>query len=186
MRVHLGKYRSFPLQYAGETLFEKLFGIGLYDESKFTRTHKIAAGAINLVINLFRPIGNWWENTERKCVVKIDPWDTWNVDETLSRIIHPLLVAYKDATVGWFMVEETDAPEHLRIPEWNPNLPKDELLLQRIRNEELEKKRFEWVLDEMIYAFEKVKTAGGWYDNIDERVSNGLRLFGKYFRNLWN
>ena len=72
--------------------------------------------------------------------------------------------------------------------------------------------RWEWVLNEMIWAFEQKARDGGWegdyYDFEDdpdglfglkmtrnddegrkahqERMSNGFRLFGKYYEALWD
>jgi hypothetical protein len=51
--------------------------------------------------------------------------------------------------------------------------------------------RWDWVLDEMIYAFSyKVEESNGkddenWRENY-KRVDNGFRLFGKYYQNLWD
>ena len=72
-------------------------------------------------------------------------------------------------------------------------------------------KRWEWVLDEMIWAFEqktidweeqyygewvedKSNLLGGRHASTDydglkahqARMSNGFRLFGKYYENLWD
>jgi hypothetical protein len=50
-------------------------------------------------------------------------------------------------------------------------------------------KRWDYVLDEMIYAFEQVQD--DCCINLAEetewkRVNNGLRLFGKYYTGLWD
>jgi len=60
-------------------------------------------------------------------------------------------------------------------------------------------KRWDWVMDEMIWAFEQ-KNKDNWmapyyeYNKWDrdavkaeqERISNGFRLFGKYYESLWD
>lgn len=49
-------------------------------------------------------------------------------------------------------------------------------------------KRWDWILDEMIFAFDQ-KNKDKWEDKNEElhrRVSNGFRLFGKYYENLWD
>jgi len=59
--------------------------------------------------------------------------------------------------------------------------------------------RWDWVMDEMIHAFEQ-KCKDDWqayyysYNDWDmegmkaeqERISNGFRLFGKYYEALWD
>ena len=59
-------------------------------------------------------------------------------------------------------------------------------------------KKWDWVLDEMIFAFEHICgededwDIGLWKADVVEwtavgnRVQNGLRLFGKYYRGLWD
>jgi len=58
--------------------------------------------------------------------------------------------------------------------------------------------RWNWVLDEMIYAFDSkankddvymrfdIKTQREAMDTEQERISNGFRLFGRYYENLWD
>jgi hypothetical protein len=64
--------------------------------------------------------------------------------------------------------------------------------------------KWDWVLDEMIFAFEHICgdnedwDSGLWKIDVDEwprprlrittgdRIQNGLRLFGKYYRGLWD
>jgi len=58
--------------------------------------------------------------------------------------------------------------------------------------------RWNWVLDEMIYAFDckankddvwmrfDIKTQREAMDTEQERISNGFRLFGRYYENLWD
>ena len=58
-------------------------------------------------------------------------------------------------------------------------------------------KRWDWVLDEMIYAFDCKANKDDVYMRFDikdkdamnaeqERISNGFRLFGKYYESLWD
>lgn len=50
-------------------------------------------------------------------------------------------------------------------------------------NEELGIHQWCWILDEMIWTFETIISDEMHYDRV--RVCNGLRLFGKYYMNLW-
>jgi len=145
---------------------------------------------------------------ERKISVKIDPWDTWNMDHTLALIIHPMLLQLKKTKHGSPYTDDEDIPADL-------NLDQEKHFAER----------WEWVLDEMIWAFSqiidddaesqfhsgnhdmiwedeefegiKIKKLSkgpkdtykfdkeGW-EKWHERKRNGLKLFGKYFENLWD
>jgi hypothetical protein len=51
--------------------------------------------------------------------------------------------------------------------------------------------RWNWVMDEMIFAFEFILDDDNRYSHkfdqvVEDRVANGLSLFGKYYRGLWD
>ena len=78
--------------------------------------------------------------------VKIDRYDTWSMDHTLAHIVLPMLKQLKATKHGSPLVDDEDAPEHLRSTaapakenEWDTD---DNLHL-----------RWEWVMNEMIFAF---------------------------------
>ena len=121
----------------------------------------------------------------RKINVKIDPWDTHSMDDTLAHVIHPMLVQlaeYCGRHGGCAMVDDEDVPIHLRE-----------------EGEEQYYPRWAYILDEMIWAFgEYVGEEGDaqFFDDAgeldvaglhayQERKTNGLRLFGKYYQGLW-
>lgn len=157
---------------------------------------------------------------ERKMYVKIDKWDTWNMDETLAFIITPMLKQLKNTKHGAPYVDDEDVPEELKSSSAEP-LTQEQKDIGDIDNNHF--KRWDWVLDEMIWAFEQ--TTLDWeqqyysgkslplkfnkIDNSDyyeleenpkdtfkvdmegikkheERMINGYKLFGKYYRNLWD
>ena len=140
-------------------------------------------------------------------IVKIDYYDTWSMDTTLSPIILKMLIQLKETKHGFGLIDDEDAPKHLRsiyaLPknswEWDDNA----------------EARYEWVLDEMIWAFTQLtdpKSDDKFYDHSDvdpnekdfmkqirqtkfnsegytahqDRIQNGMCLFGKYFRTLWD
>ena len=133
--------------------------------------------------------------------VHIDPWDTWSMDATLAPIILPMLKQLKETKQGapWVAVE--DVPTDLR--------PTADEVLQYGADGSTDDKffaRWDWVLGEMIHAFEQ-KCADDWTEQFciddpdaewgfrmdsegiekeQQRISNGFRLFGKYFENLWD
>ena len=92
-------------------------------------------------------------------VIKIDRWDTWSMDHTLSPIILPMLKQLKTAKHGSPFVDDEDVPEHLRSTapgardkcenEWDTD-----------DNHHL---RWDWAMDEMIFAFE-CKVDDSWED----------------------
>src|SRR6056300_465021 len=140
----------------------------------------------NCTINLFL------DRREQKVKVRIDKWDTWSMDHTLASIVLPMLKQLKATTHGAPNVDPEDVPKELR--------PKKQDVLKYNEIGETDDKFFErwnWVLDEMIYAFESKATKEDVYMRFDiddkegmrkeqERISNGFRLFGKYYEGLWD
>ena len=154
---------------------------------------------------------------ERKIKIQIDPWDTWSMDNTLAHIVLPMLKQLKATQHGAPNVDAEDVPEELRKSE----------LVGEYDVDENHFKRWEYVLDEMIFSFEskltdweeqfwKVKPEIDWEDPMipekvvdgleayqlkwktegecdweartayQTRITNGFRLFGKYYEGLWD
>ena len=120
--------------------------------------------------------------------IVIHDWDTWSMDHTLSYIIVPMLKQLKETKHGAPAVEFKDVPEELMPPDAEAV---KKLYMQNGETDENFFKRWDWVLDEMIWAFTYKR------DNFDtlmdkdpkaaqERMTNGFRLFGKYYENLWD
>jgi hypothetical protein len=99
------------------------------------------------------PFLQWVNDTRQKLpwnkdVVKIDYWDTWSMDHSLATIILPMLKQLKATKHGYGMIDDEDVPKELssiyalpkEIWEWDGNA----------------EKRYDWVLDEMIWAFEQL------------------------------
>jgi len=127
--------------------------------------------------------------------IEIEPFDTWSMDYTLAPIILPMLIQLKETKNGAPDVDLDDVPEGLRptnTEEW-----------QKLYNETGDTddkffERWDWVLDEMIYAFDckankdevymrfDTKTERDAMDKEQDRISNGFRLFGKYYESLWD
>ena len=139
---------------------------------------------------------NWFGYSPKQTTsIKIHDYDTWSMDHTLAPIILPMLIQLKETQHGAPAVDLEDVPQELRpsnTEEW-----------QKLYNEggETDEKFFErwdWVLDEMIYAFDckvnkdevymrfDIKTERDLMDKEQDRISNGFRLFGKYYENLWD
>jgi len=88
--------------------------------------------------------------------VKIDEWDTWSMDSTLGMIILPMLKQLKVHHHGAPFVDDIDVPEELR----STSAPPKENEWDTDANHF---KRWEWALDEMIFAFES-KQDESWQD----------------------
>ena len=129
---------------------------------------------INRIFDLFR---------EQKIKVRIDDYDVWSMDDTLALIILPMLNKLKEHKHGSAYVDNDDVPENLQYtPDpGNPDNPDHDNLIE---------KRWTYVLDEMIWAFDRKAKNDYLYDESYKesqmRMSNGFRLFGKYYEALWN
>ena len=142
------------------------------------------------------PWSNWLYDKfgyspEQKVKVHIDKWDTWSMDHTLAPIILPMLKQLKETKHGAPFVDLNDVPKELHGKK---------LTKKQKENGEVDDKHFErwdWVLDEMIYAFDCKANKDDVYMRFDiddredmkaeqERISNGFRLFGKYYESLWD
>ena len=114
---------------------------------------------------------------KQRISVRIDSHDVWNLDSTLAHIIVPALKKYLEETHSYGIVDNEDVPESLRVEDpYNPG-------------EELGVARWEYVVREMIVAFETILEDEDVFDkesDIVKRQDNGLRLFAKYYRGLWS
>lgn len=137
-------------------------------------------------------IGSYTDDSVRNINVVIDEYDTWNMDETLSYIVLPMLKQLKETKHGAPNVDWEDVPRELR--------PSAEELRAYNKNGETDEhffNRWDYVLDEMIYAFDCKANKDEVYMRFDiddrkamnkeqRRISNGFRLFGKYYESLWD
>lgn len=124
--------------------------------------------------------------------VVIHSYDTWNMDHTLALIILPMLKQLKATTHGAPAVEFQDVPEELHPANAEEA---SKLYWQNGETDENYFKRWDYVLDEMIYSFDCKANKDEPYIRIEDieeakreqaRISNGFRLFGKYYEGLWD
>ena len=162
----------------------------------------------DFVQTLYVPINIFLDKRTQKVKVHIDRWDTWSMDHTLALIILPMLVQLKESKHGAPNVDNADVPKELRATK--------KQIEAYGKKGDVDPKHFErwdWILDEMIWAFEQKcrdhweedyygpyiegegdGILGGHFEWTDdegrqkhqERMSNGFRLFGKYFESLWD
>ena len=145
MKIYINKYRYHWI--SPYTICEKIcFWRDIdYDEPWVVKTSNFLmpfCEGLQKFLDIVHPKINY---------VKIDKWDTWGMDSTLAMIILPMLKQLKATKHGSPFVHDKDVPEELRSKnaepkehEWDPD--------------SLHHKRWEWVLDEMIWAFEELNT----------------------------
>lgn len=189
MKVYIGKYKNWigPYQIAEKILFWKESGYEdgniVYRFGDWLATDKHGNDS------WLTKFCNWVHSKRNRTIkVRIDPQDTWSMDHTLALIILPMLKQLKEKQIGSPIVADEDVPKKL--------LKADAF------------KRWNWVIDEMIFAFEdKVSDDKFQMDLIqnalsttgklskkdlkklqdhDKRVKNGFRLFGVYYGGLWD
>lgn len=108
-----------------------------------------------------------WIHSKKKRTIKvhIDRWDTWGMDHTLAYIILPMLKQLKATKHGAPQVDIDDVPKHLKptkkaLAAYNKDGTTDEQFFDR----------WDWVLDEMIFAFDS-KVNDGWEDQFETGTS---------------
>jgi len=139
--------------------------------------------------------------------VKIDRWDTWSMDHTLANIILPMLKQMQYTKHGAPHTDDEDVPEYLRS---HMAQPKE----NEWDTDSLHFMRWDWIIAEMIWAFEQKVNPDSdepffdhsvcngkapWdkdyvgpkfdvegYTKHHDRMQNGFVLFGKYYQNLWD
>lgn len=120
------------------------------------------------------------DKKRRKIVVRIDPYDTWSMEHTLAHIILPMLKQLKATKHGSPAVDNEDVPAVLHPPADYQDSYIDPMW----------HKRWDWVMDEMIWAFEQIvkdpEVSVEDYKEHYERVKRGTALFGKYYQGLWD
>lgn len=95
---------------------------------------------------------SWIHSKQQRSIqIRIDRWDTWSMDHTLAHIILPMLKQLRETTHGAPYVDDKDVPKELRSTSAKP-LTKEEKDMGAV--DELHFKRWDWVLNEMIFAFE--------------------------------
>jgi hypothetical protein len=209
MKVYISKYRNHWL--SPYIILEKVFFWREidYDEpiiEKWADRLEPFSKVLQDVLDFIHP---------RVEYVKIDHWDTWSMDHTLSSIVVPMLKQLKEVKHGAPLVDDEDVPEELKS---TSAPPKEEYDV-----DDNHFKRWDYVMDEMIFAHQS-KLDDDWQDQFytgvadyvhekdesgklyqmkegpnhtqkvdwdgmhayEARIRNGFRLFGKYYQGLWD
>jgi hypothetical protein len=153
--------------------------------------------------------------------VKIDPWDTWSMDHTLAEVILPMLKQLKATKHGSPFIDDEDVPVHLQSEGYKKGKRRKKKgvelqahALDMGDEDSTIHDRWDWVLNEEIWAFEQMlddskgedkffdhSNSGGlpWSEDYvapkcdwdglkahQARMQNGFRLFGKYYLAHWD
>lgn len=105
---------------------------------------------------------------KRKIHVHIDRWDTWNMETTLGYIVRPMLKQLFENKHGAPWVDDEDVPEELR------STSARELTEEEKNNGHTDDnhfKRWDWVMNEMIFAFESLD--GGENQDWEDQFTTG-------------
>jgi hypothetical protein len=207
MKVYLGPYPNWfgPYQVA-----DMLQYVGVSEPTCF----KIGKWLSKTWLGAF---AEWFHEKfrQRRVVVKIHKYDTWNIDGTLNPIILPLLKQLRDTQHGSPFVDDADVPEYLRTTAAPPLTEAEKATASP---DKLHWARWKWVLNEMIWAFEQLndpdheaefwdrsapipETAAEMINQVNSgrvrcdwdglkaheaRIKRGTTLFGKYYQCLWD
>jgi len=193
MKIFIGKYRERWISNLEDFYLDKRYNEsdkfkGTLPEDKISRflekVDDIIQTFLNKTVNLYYDRENF---RSQRSYIKIDDYDVWSMDTTLAHIIVPMLERLKECKHGAPVVDLEDVPEELRCTE------------EEFKSSDTDEnffKRWDYVMDEMIWAFKKDiesdlimlwdKDDNTEYEKASKRLENGHRLFGKYYNGLWD
>jgi hypothetical protein len=159
MKVYIGPYVNWfgPYQIAEKILFWK----DKYDDDDDAIDRlgdwlaKNRKGKDSALTKFCQWINN---KRKRKVSIRIDYTDVWSMDNTLALIVVPMLEKLRENVVSGPSVDDEDVPENLRSTA-APALTEEQKNCGHTDDNWF--KRWEWVLDEMIWTF-KQHSNDGW------------------------
>jgi hypothetical protein len=193
MKIKIGPYKNWfgPYQLA-----ELLKYVGFKEDT----TDKIGK---YLSTTFVRSFLEWIHSKRhRKISVKIHDYDVWSMDSTLAFIILPMLEKIKEDKQGTPFIDDEDVPINIRNGDdyseekWLYILEEMIFAFKSKNTPWIEKfysGNCEFVLKEIMSGnFELVKWPSDTFKidfegkkKYQDRISNGFRLFGKYYESLW-
>ena len=194
MRVYIGPYINWFGPYQ---LCDLLQHVGVSED----KCHELGDKLADTWVGDFL---TWVHSKKsRKIKVRIDNYDVWSMDHTLSFIILPMLKKLREVKHGYPGVDAEDVPEEMR-----------KVVDPEDFHSAYQEEYWDWVLNEIIWAFEQqvdddadskffdhseCDPKGGFEDNFgklkidragldawQKRKNNAFKLFGKYYENLWD
>lgn len=122
----------------------------------------------------------------RKIKVHIDRYDTVSLDHTLALIILPCLIQLKNTQQGMPVIKEADVDPNQESFDFGDDLES----MQYEKNTKI----WNEIMDKMIWSFQQLTVDYKNGVNIksdarplyEERLQEGLTLFGTYYLALWD
>lgn len=207
MKVKIGPYVDWfgPYQLAEKILF---FIPKVKDEDGFEENAEI-------VENLGSRLAESWiadflqaryDRKKRKVKIHIDKYDTWSMDATLAMIIVPMLKQLKETSHGYpaefhdCHAIPDDPDFDAGFEEWKKTLDKMIWAFEQLADGDWESQYYSGEVDFQTVPCEDkpgfselVKGPNDTFkvdrDGIkshSERIDEGVALFGKYYRSLWD
>ena len=123
---------------------------------------------------------------KQRVKIKIHKWDTWSMDHTLAPIILPMLVQLKATNHGY--------PADLTEKKWDSIMDEMIWAFEQKCRDDWESDYYEYRelgLEEEGKADNQFGLKLVWEDREGQkahqkRMTNGFKLFGKYYENLWD
>jgi hypothetical protein len=194
MFVYFGPYRRY---YGVYTLVDPLRFLGVGEDRRQSIAVWLEKTWVAKTLRYFSE-----HRKDRLSFVRISRQDIWSMDDTLAKIILPMLKKLKEIQIAAPEVFESDVPSEVWSAIRTQDKTIEEIDVEQLNIEEkaLETMtyRWNWVMSEMIWAFEQLNT--DWesefyqdnefkfeeYKKKKVRIERGLQLFGKYYLHLWD
>lgn len=216
MKVNLGPYPDAFIKTTGLVHKWFQFRYKKWDweveEKDYDRLDRIFIGAVKSIDAILDPINRIGYRRKRKQKVVIHPYDVWSADHTLALITLPILKMLRENKTGSVHVDPKDVP-HIgkgkktdfghgddKIPDrWNWVLDEMIWTFEQLVDEEEGRQHYyvPYKDGEKVHRVsffketeEQARARGRFdvklYRQYQKRIDNGLRLFGKYYRGLWD
>lgn len=143
----------------------------VWDE-RFEKFSDFLQSILNATVNKIQ------DKRKRKLKVKVDYYDVWGADHTLAMIILPTLKKLKEVKHGSPHVDPEDVPDELK--------PKEEPGPDNGYTDDTVHDRWDWVLNEMIWAFEQIVDEESDNKFYDYSESDAAEAAGVPFEQTWS
>jgi hypothetical protein len=163
MRINIGPYINWVGPYQIIDLLKK---VGVSED----RCHSIGEYLSHTKLN---DLCKWIHSKrKRKVVIHIDDYDVWNLNDTLAMIALPMLKRLKERKHGYALVDDEDVPEEIR----STNAPPKE---NEWDTDAMAESRWEYVLNEIIWAFEQLHPDNDWEKQYESGVHDIILVQSK-------
>jgi hypothetical protein len=205
MKVNIGPYKEHITTHRIKCNYlELMYGDDWFkvEKSQYIWVDHIVVGILEGIDFCLKPVNKF---RKRKIEVAYQPYDTWSLDHTLSLIILPGLKQLKDTNHGYSSVDYDDLP-HAWLKDasgedqWEWIMEEMIWAFNEIANDCPGEKEFYSGNPDLVWTkvedsdLHQMVPGPNHTFHIDmegrkkynDRIQNGLILFGKYYRSLWD